>query len=80
MEITLQPKEQNMTAEIQTAIDNCFLSGGGKIVLENGLYHIGGLRLRSNCTLYLKSGAVLKGTRVIEDYNILDGDSIDAAA
>ena len=77
MEITLQPKEQNMTAEIQTAIDNCFLSGGGKIVLENGLYHIGGLRLRSNCTLYLKSGAVLKGTRVIEDYNILDGDSIE---
>ena len=77
MEIIIQAKEQNMTAEIQKAIDDCFLAGGGKIVLENGLYQIGGLRLRSNCTLYLKSGAILKGTRVIEDYNILDGDTVE---
>ena len=77
MKIIIHPKEQNMTAEIQRAIDDCFLSGGGKIILEKGLYLSGGLRLRSNCTLYLKSGAVLKGTRNIEDYNILDGDVIE---
>lgn len=77
MKIIIHPKEQNMTAEIQRAIDDCFLSGGGKIILEKGLYITGGLRLRSNCTLYLKSGAVLKGTRNIEDYNILDGDVIE---
>ena len=77
MEIIIHPKEQNMTAEIQTAIDNCFLSGGGKIVLEAGYYLTGGLRLRSDCTLYLKSGAILKGTRNMDDYKILDGDSIE---
>ena len=77
MQITLQPKEQNMTAEIQTAIDNCFLSGGGKIILDSGLFITGGIRLRSNCTLYLKSGAVLKGTRNMDDYKILDGESLE---
>lgn len=77
MEIILQPKGGLMTAEIQRAIDDCFLSGGGRIVLSEGLYLTGGLRLRSNCTLYLCSGATLKGTRNIEDYNILDGDTVE---
>ena len=77
MEIILQPNGGLMTIEIQKAIDDCFLLGGGKIVLEKGLYLTGGLRLRSNCTLYLKSGTILKGTRNIEDYNILDGDAIE---
>lgn len=77
MEIILQPKGGLMTAEIQKAIDDCFLSGGGRIVLTEGLYLTGGLRLRSNCTLYLCSGATLKGTRNIEDYNILDGDTVE---
>ncbi len=77
MEIILQAKDGIMTSEIQKAIDDCFHSGGGKIVLEKGLFTTGGLRLRSNCTLYLKSGATLKGTRNIEDYNILEGDSIE---
>ena len=77
MEIILTSKNENMTAEIQKAIDDCFLSGGGRIVLESGLYLTGGLRLRSGCTLYLKSGAILKGTRNVEDYNILDGDTIE---
>ncbi|MBQ8409586.1 MAG: hypothetical protein IJY39_12070 [Clostridia bacterium] len=77
MEIILQPKSQNMTAEIQKAIDDCFLAGGGRIILEKGIYTAGGLRLRSNCTLYLRSGAILKGTREIEDYKILEGDRIE---
>ena len=77
MEIILQAKDGIMTAEIQKAIDDCFLAGGGKIILEKGLFLTGGLRLRSNCTLYLKSGAILKGTRSIEDYNILDGDTLE---
>lgn len=77
MEIILQARNGIMTAEIQKAIDDCFLAGGGKIILEKGLFLTGGLRLRSNCTLYLKSGAILKGTRSIEDYNILDGDTLE---
>lgn len=77
MEIILYPKDQNMTADIQKAIDECFLGGGGKIILENGLFLTGGLRLRSNCTLYLKSGAVLKGSRNMSDYDVLDGDTLE---
>lgn len=56
------------TEAIQKAIDACFLSGGGRIVVPQGTYLTGGIRLRSNCTLYLQSGAVLKGTRNPEDY------------
>lgn len=77
METILKPRDGIMTNELQEAIDNCFLAGGGKIILESGLYLTGGLRLRSGCTLYLKSGATLKGTRNIEDYNILDGDTVE---
>ncbi len=77
MEITIKPIYENMTALLQKAIDDCFLNGGGKIVLENGEYKIGGIRLRSNCTLYLKSGVILKGSRNIEEYNILATDAIE---
>lgn len=77
MEIVLKPIENNMTTVLQKAIDDCFLAGGGKIILEKGLYLTGGLRLRSNCTLYLCGGATLKGTRSIDDYNILEGDEIE---
>ena len=77
MEIILKPNNENMTCVIQKAIDDCFLQGGGKIVLEAGEYVIGGIRLRSNCTLYLKSGAVLKGVREIEAYDILSSDRIE---
>ena len=77
MDITLIAKSGVMTAEIQKAIDTCFLSGGGKIILEAGEYLTGGLRLRSNCTLYLKSGAALKGTREMEDYKILEKETLE---
>ena len=76
MDILLKPKNQIMTSEIQNAIDTCFLSGGGKIVFEKGDYLLGSIRLRSNCTLYLKSGATLKGSRNINDY-FLDNDLIE---
>ena len=77
MNVFLQPKDQNMTREIQNAIDTCFLSGGGTVTLDKGVFVTGGLRLRSNCTLYLKSGAVLKGTRCMEDYKILENEDLE---
>lgn len=80
MEIKLFPKECNQTAEIQKAIDDCFLAGGGQITLTAGLYTVGGLRLRSNCTLYLCSGATLKGTRVPADYEIMKQDAVEPMA
>lgn len=56
------------TEKIQAAIDACFESGGGYIVIPEGTFLTGGIRLRSNCTLYLESGAVLKGSRNPDDY------------
>jgi len=56
------------TGEIQAALDACFLAGGGRVVIPKGIFLTGGLRLRSNTTLYLKSGAVLKGSLNPEDY------------
>lgn len=56
------------TKKIQAAIDKCFSDGGGVVVVPNGEYRTGGIRLRSNVTLYLKSGATLKASRNPEDY------------
>ena len=56
------------TEKIQLAVDTCFGSGGGRIVVPEGVFLTGGIRLRSNCTLYLQSGATLKGSRNPEDY------------
>lgn len=56
------------TAPIQKAIDDCFLAGGGRVVIPCGVYITGGIRLRSNVELYLETGAILKGSRDPEDY------------
>ena len=56
------------TEKIQRAIDECFLSGGGIVIIPCGEYLTGGIRLRSNVTLYLKSGAVIKASRNPDDY------------
>ena len=45
------------TEKIQKAIDDCFLAGGGRVVIPCGIYLTGGLRLRSNVQLYLEAGA-----------------------
>lgn len=77
MNIIIMPTEGNITNQIQKAFDDCFLSGGGEVRLTKGIYTVGGLRLRSNTTLYLESGAILKGTRNPEDYKILDKDIVE---
>ena len=56
------------TNAIQSAIDDCFLQGGGVVEIPEGVYVSGGIRLRSNVTLHLLKNAVLKGTRNPEDY------------
>ena len=62
----------------QKAIDDCYKNGGGKVIVPYGNYYIGGIRLRSNITLYLKEGAHLIGSKKIEDYSIIYNDSIDS--
>ena len=78
MIIEIYPNERSTDTErIQNAIDKCYLQGGGEVVLHKGLYHVGGLRIRSNITLRMRSGAVLKGSRRREDYDILAGDKLE---
>ena len=56
------------TEAIQNAIDTCFLAGGGRVVVPAGAFRTGCIRLRSNVTLYLESGAILEGSWDPDDY------------
>ncbi len=70
--------ESDATERIQKCLDECFLSGGGKVVICKGVYPVGGLRVRSNTTLYLKKGAVLSGSRDCSDYRILERETLES--
>ena len=65
------------TEEIQSAIDACFLSGGGEVVIPAGDFLTGGLRLRSNVTLHLLENAHLVGSIDPEDYLTYLDDEIE---
>jgi len=56
------------TKAIQTAIDECHQAGGGTVILQNGKFLSGTLVLKSNVVLYIRSGAVLLGSKNLEDY------------
>ena len=60
--------EALQTRAIQEAIDTVFLAGGGEVQIPCGTYLTGGIRLRSNITLHLLEGAILKGSQNPEDY------------
>ena len=71
------------TAAIQQALDAVFLAGGGTVRIPRGIWRTGGLRLRSNTTLYLETGAILEGSRDPEQYLAFLEDTlepVDAAA
>ena len=70
----VRPADGDCTLMIQNKLDRCYAAGGGKVVLHPGEYHIGGLRLRSNTTLYLKSGVRLTCSRDCDDYNVMYDD------
>lgn len=65
------------TEAIQAAIDRCFQLGGGEVVVPAGEYLTGGIRLRSNITLRLLKGAVIKGVRDPEQYYGYVSDPIE---
>lgn len=65
------------TKQIQRAIDDCFLNGGGEVIVPEGAYLTGGLRLRSFVTLHLLENAVLMGSIDPEDYVDYIDDKIE---
>ncbi len=68
------------TKAFQAAVDACHASGGGEVIVPKGIYRIGGLRLRSNVTLHLMSGAIIEGSENPEDYNNFPKDGIEHLA
>jgi polygalacturonase len=60
------------TAAIQKAIDACYKSGGGKVVVPLGVFLTGTIALNDNITLQLNKGAVLLGSTDVNDYKNLD--------
>lgn len=56
------------TLAISKAIEACAQAGGGVVVFPPGRYVSGTFELRSNITLSLEAGAVIVGSRNLEDY------------
>lgn len=54
------------TAAIQSAIDS--LPDGGTVIVPPGVYLSGTIELKSNITLYLSAGAVLRGAPAMDAY------------
>lgn len=60
--------EINQSKAIQAAIDACWKDGGGEVIVPEGRYLTGDIRLRSNITLHLQRNAQLIGSRDPMDY------------
>lgn len=56
------------TKALQAAVDQCAAQGGGKVVVPAGTFLTGSVELKSNVTLSLGPGAVLRGSGKIDDY------------
>lgn len=69
MEINIYPCEE-VTRKIQNAIDEVSKNGGGKVILNDGEYLLKSILLKSDVCLYLKSGAFVKGSRNVDDYDL----------
>ena len=63
--------EELQTKQIQAVLDLC-KEDGGVVVVPPGRYHVAALRMWSNTTLYLQSGAEIYGSEDCEDYEIFD--------
>lgn len=57
------------TKAIQKAIDACADSGGGRVIIPNGIFISGTIRLKDNVALYLEPSAILKGSPEYKDYD-----------
>lgn len=60
------------TEKIQLAVDKCFENGGGEVIIPEGDYKVGSIRLRSRVTLHLQKNAHLIGSENPRDYDVKD--------
>lgn len=69
--------DMDQTKAFQAALDKIWQLGGGVVEVPAGAYRISSIRLRSNTTLFLRSGALLSGSRDPEDYNITETETLE---
>lgn len=60
--------ETVQTDGLQSVIDRCHEAGGGTVYLPSGTYVTGTLELKSNVSLELEAGAVVRGSDDLSDY------------
>ncbi len=60
------------TQAIQAAVNACAAAGGGRVVVPAGVFVSGPIFLKSNIEFHLEPGAVLRGSRRMGDYPVLD--------
>ena len=65
------------TDKIQSAIEKCYLSGGGRVYFPPGNYKSGNIVLKDNVCLYLEAGATLYASRDTNDYKLSQNNSGD---
>ena len=65
-------KDTICTENIQAAIDTCSANGGGVVVIPSGDFVSGTIWLKSNVELHLQTGAILKASTNMDDYNADD--------
>lgn len=56
------------TVAIQAAVDDCASKGGGTVLVPAGVWLSGSIGLKSQVTLRLEAGAILRGSSRLEDY------------
>ena len=64
------------TQQIQSAVDACFLAGGGEVVVPTGDYEVSSIRLRDGVTLHLMENARLLGSLDPEEYAVYRQDAL----
>ena len=60
------------TAALNKAVEACAAAGGGQVLIPPGRYLTGTIRLKSNVTLMLDTGAEIVGTSDLEQYQNFD--------
>ncbi|MFQ3550027.1 MAG: glycosyl hydrolase family 28 protein [Armatimonadota bacterium] len=61
------------TSNIQKALDECYANGGGIVYFPDGIYYTGTIRIKSNTTLYLANGALIKASHNPDDFPVDEG-------
>ena len=75
----LGQEDRLVTSEFQEVFDRARDKGGARVVVPEGTYHIGSVRLYGHTELHLEEGAHLVGSTDIADYTDWEIPSLPAS-